>query len=292
MNKYRDLIGRLNYLVFLGVIILLPFPQLIVRYACLVWFICWGLEFRWIQKPNLQSPITNHQSPIPFLLFGLWYAWKILSGLWAPDHEVWAAQIERYLAFAFLVPVGIWGMSEHYNWRTIGKVLVFTCLCAVPLYTLLMTALFYHREIIDTLRWEAVWNYAHTNWYGFITDNITNVKHRIHLCTLELFGAYIAFVLYRHKPRVLIPILVTIFAFIVFIGSRQAIFTAAILCVVVVLLYLPEQLRKKYGWLIVLGGISFSGVVLSLHPRMRDLNSRHRPTKKRISRACTYGLPL
>jgi O-antigen ligase len=255
----------LNYGVFLGLIALLPFPQIIVRYACLVWFITWALEFRWLSKPDWRFKIS-------VVLFGLWYAWKLLSGLWAPDHAAWAAQMERYLPFLFLVPVGIWGVNPCYDMKRAGRVLVISCLCAVPLYALLMTTLFYHREIIDTLHWEAVWNYAHNDLYAFVTDNISNVKHRLYLCTLELFGAYAAFVLYRHEPKKLIPMLVVMLLMIALTDSRQAILTALILAAVTALLYMPEQYRKRYGVAILAAALLTGGGLLCLHPRMQHMD--------------------
>ena len=124
MNRYNRIMGRVNYGLFLTVVALLPFPQIILRYACVAWIISWFLEGRWLQINNLQSKICNLKSAIPFLLFGLWFAWHVLSGLWAPDHAAWSEQIERYLAFGLLVPVGIWGVNERYDSRQIGIVLI------------------------------------------------------------------------------------------------------------------------------------------------------------------------
>ena len=74
MRRYTDILADCNYYLFLAVVALLPFPQIFLRYACVLWFVAWVLEGRWLKK----SPFTIYQ--LPFFLFGLWYAWKLRSG--------------------------------------------------------------------------------------------------------------------------------------------------------------------------------------------------------------------
>ena len=71
MNKYRDIVGRINYGFFLAVVFLLPFPQVCLRYACVAWFIAWILELRWLQKPATNIQLSIIKTILPFLLFGL-----------------------------------------------------------------------------------------------------------------------------------------------------------------------------------------------------------------------------
>ena len=67
MNRYRQIIGRINYWLFLTVIALLPAPQLVLRYACVAWIILWFLEGRWLNISNLQiATFKSHlRSPVP-----------------------------------------------------------------------------------------------------------------------------------------------------------------------------------------------------------------------------------
>ena len=100
MSKYREIMGRVNYGLFLIVVALLPFPQAVLRPACVLWIIAWILEGRWTNLiTKHKSQIANYKSALPFLLFGIWYGWKMLSGLWAADHGAWAWQMERYMTF-------------------------------------------------------------------------------------------------------------------------------------------------------------------------------------------------
>ena len=265
--------GRINYALFLAVVFLLPFPQITLRYACVLWIVSWFCEARWLQISNIKSQITNHKLTLPFLLFALWYAWHLLSGLWAPDHVAWSSQMERYLTFGLLLPVGIWGVNSRYDWRQAGRVLIIGALCAIPFYILLFGTLFYHREIIDTLQWRATWDYSHTSVIPFIAHNISIVKHRLFLCSVELFAGYMAFVLYRPHWKKQLPILLLILAFIIFSGSRQILITTIAVIIVAALFALPVHYRMRYAAGVVLAGLILGAGTLSLHPRMRDIRT-------------------
>ena len=67
--------GQLNYAVFLVLVALLPFPQIFLRYTCTAWLFTWLLEGRFLRKPTRQ----DWYKAIPFLMFGAWYLWKIIS---------------------------------------------------------------------------------------------------------------------------------------------------------------------------------------------------------------------
>ena len=131
LQKYKSFIGQLNYILFLVTVALLPFPQLALRYAIVAWFATWVFEGRFLSKPMRQD---WHKS-IPFLMFGTWYLWKIISGLWAANIDDYGWQLERYLFFGLLVPVGIWGVNARYDWKQICKVLAIACVAAAALYT-------------------------------------------------------------------------------------------------------------------------------------------------------------
>lgn len=265
MNRYQDILGRINYGLFLTVVALLPFPQAALKYACVAWFITWALEFRWLQKPK---PCTMYR--VPFFLFGLWYAWKALSGLWAPDPEAWSWQIERYMTFAFMLPVALWGVNRYYNWRTAGKVLVISCIAAVPLYMLWMTCLFLHPEWVpyDMLRDEWI---QHTEWFTFFSENISHFKHRLFLCSVELFGAVMACQIYRNRPAILLPSLVVMLSLIPLTGSRQSILTAATMAVIGILYALPAGRKMRYGIAVIAVGIIAGWGLLHFHPRMQEI---------------------
>ena len=270
MKRYQDIIGRISYGLFLTVVALLPFPQAPLRLACVLWIISWYLEFRWLHKPKSlrENPIA-----IPVLLFGLWFAWKVLSICWAPDYNAWAWQMERYMAFALSIPLGIWGVNKYYNWEQAGKVLVASCVIAVPAYLIWMAVLYPHPEWVPYLHLSDEWIH-HDRWWTFLMDNISHFKHRLFLCSIELFGIVMAFQVLRKRWALLIPAVAIMFISIPVTGSRQSILTCAALCVVGILYLLPRPQRLRYGIGIVLLGMVIGGGILKMHPRMRQFELR------------------
>ncbi len=269
MNKYQDILGRINFGLFLAVVALLPFPQVFLRYAWVLWFAAWVLEGRWLQLSNLKAQITNSKIIIPICLFALWYVWRLLSGIWSPDHVAWARQMERYITFGVVVPVGLWGVNACYNWKLAAKVLIGGCVAAVFIYVVLVTALYFRPD------WVAAFNYPEWGHYPDLFhyyENISHFKHRLFLCGVELFGAVMAWLLYRKKPAILIPSLVVMLSVIPLTGSRQAILTLAALIVVVVLCSLSKQYLLRYGVVIAIVGALGGWGLLSLHPRMENFD--------------------
>ena len=268
MNRYQQIIGKINYGLFLAVVALLPFPQITLRYACVLWLISWVLEGRWLTKP--QSLRTNTMA-IPFILFGLWYAWKGISGLWSPDHAAWSWQMERYMTFGFIVPVGIWGVNQYYNWQTIGKVFVACCVAAVPLYLIWMTLLQTHPEWVPYLHLQEEW-FHHTDWWQFVAENISHFKHRLFLCSVEIIGAVIALQLWRKRLSILVPSLVIMLSTIPLTGSRQSFLSVVVLGVLIILFALPQKRRLTYSIGIIVIGALVGTAVVKFHPRMQDVH--------------------
>ena len=270
MKRYQDIIGRINYGLFLAVVALLPFPQMLLRLACVLWIISWYLELRWISKPK---SLRENPVAIPILLFGLWFAWKVLSVCWAPDYNAWAWQMERYMTFALIIPIGLWGVNEHYKWEQAGKVLVASCVIAIPLYVIWMALLFPHPEWVPYLHLSEEWRH-HANWPTFLMDNISHFKHRLFLCSIELFGIVMAFQVFRKKWALLLPCIAIMLISIPMTGSRQSILTCAALGVIGILYLLPRKQRLRYGVGIVLLGMLLGGGLLKMHPRMQEFNLR------------------
>ena len=265
---------RINYGLFLAVVALLPFPQILLRYAIALWLFTWLLEGRWLKKPSFRFRNPSSYIVIPFMLFGLWYVWKAVSGLWAADHVAWSQQMERYLCCVLLVPLDLWGVNRRYQWQTAGKVLVVSCLAAVPAYLLWLTILFNHPEIVPHLHLTEQW-IQHEEWRMFVSENISHFKHRLFLCSVELFGAVIACQIYRKRLAVLIPSLAVMLSLIPLTGSRQSILTAAAMAVIGILYVLPTGRKMRYGIAVIAVGIAAGIGLLSLHPRMQEFNWRH-----------------
>lgn len=240
LEQYQSMMGRINWVLFLVAVATLPFPQVFSRYALVAWIVAWVLELRWLKCPA--NPL-RHKEIIPILLFGLWYAWRALSGLWSPDHRAWSFMMERYLTFGLLVPVALWGANERYDWRMVGKVLVVSCAAAALFYAILLLA-HYDIEIL---------------------------KHRLFLCSAEIIGAVVALQVWHKKPQIWIPLVVIMLSTIPLTGSRQSVITLAAVVTLVVIYALPQKHRWLYSIGIVLVGAAVGCSILFTHPRMKKI---------------------
>lgn len=269
LQKYQSVIGQLNYTLFLVVVALLPFPQIFLRYACVTWLITWLLEGRFLQKPNL----AEWKRMLPILLFGLWYLWKIISGLWANDQVAYTWQLERYMLFGAMIPIGIWGVNEQYNWKKICSVLVISCIAAagVYLFTLfwVQNANVFYREIpLQTMTFE------------YFASKISYIKHRLFLCSVEMMGVMAILFIRKDilekwgkvKGWLAIISAIAIMAILILAtGSRASILSGIALIAIGVLYKLPiRSIRYKIGFILLAGGIGL--FALTQHPRMQDFD--------------------
>ncbi|MBQ7530897.1 MAG: O-antigen ligase family protein [Paludibacteraceae bacterium] len=266
MNRYQDIIGRINYALFLVAAFLLPFPQLPIRYACVAWVVGWFLEGRWLHRP---LPIRQNKTAIPFILFGLWYVWQAASYFWCADKAAWGGIMERYLTFALIVPIGLWGVNRYYNVRQTGKALVLGCVIAVPAYVLWMAALYHHPE------WEANLHLSeplkvYGDWWTFLSENISLYKHRLFLCSVELFGVVVAVQLWHKQKWPLLMTLPVMLSAIPLTASRQSVLTVIAMAAVGIICMLPHAYRWWVGAGVVLLALFVGGGTLMLHPRMQQ----------------------
>lgn len=272
LHKYTSFVGQVNYMFFLLFVALLPFPQIFLRYTCVLWLFTWLLEGRFCQKSNIQ----DWRKMIPFLLFGAWYLWKVVSGLWAEDMDAYRWQLERYMVFGLLIPVGIWGVNAHYDWKQVCRVLVVSCVIAAGVY-------------IFTLYW--VFNANYFNHYlgtqvlsslpmNFFAAKVSYIKHRLFLCSTELMGIMALLyirqdILRKHglvKGWLLILCAVSIMvALILATGSRASILSGIALLTVWLLYKLPIR-RIRYRIAFVLVACAVGVFALTQHPRMQEFD--------------------
>lgn len=272
LQKYRSVVGQLNYTLFLVTVALLPFPQLFLRYASVAWFATWVFEGRFCTKPNKE----DWRKAIPFLMFGAWYLWKIISGLWAADMDAYGWQLERYMFFGLLIPVGIWGVNSLYDWKQICKVLAISCIAAVAIYTFTLFWV-YNANVFN---FEIGTRSPNSLTFDFFAGKISYIKHRLFLCSIEMMG--IMALLYirkdilnkfgKYKGWFLIASgIIVMISFIIATGSRQSILSGAALIAIWLLYQLPiRQVRYKIAIAVFACGIGV--FALSQHPRMQDFD--------------------
>lgn len=269
LQRYQSAVGQLNYTLFLLTVALLPFPQIFLRYASVAWFATWVLEGRFCSRPNQQ----DWRKAIPFLMFGGWYLWKIISGIWAEDTDAYGWQLERYLFFGLLIPVGIWGVNSRYDWKQVCKVLAISCITSAGVY--LFTLFWVYNA--DFFNYDSGKVALQTLPLRYFADSISHIKHRLFLCSTEMMG--IMALLYLRadicckygKAKgyfLIICAIVIMIAFILATGSRASILSGAALITIWMLYKLPiRRIRYKIAFVLLACGIGL--FALSQHPRMQ-----------------------
>jgi hypothetical protein len=272
LQKYQSIMGQLNYTLFLVIVALLPFPQIFLRYVCVAWIVTWLLEGRFCVKPNFY----DWHKTIPFLMFGGWYLWKIISGLWADNLEAYTWQLERYMAFGLLIPIGIWGVNNNYDWKQICKVLAISCVAAAGVYAFTLFWVYNANVFHLDLRHRPLQNIT----FDFFEGKVSYIKHRLFLCSSEMMGIMALLYLRNDilnkygtiKGWLLISFAIIIMiAFILATGSRASILSGIALLSVWALYKLPiRRVRYKIAFLLLACGIGL--FALSQHPRMQEFN--------------------
>ena len=272
LYKYQSGMGKINYALFLLIVALLPFPQIFLRYTCVAWIITWFIESRWFAKPNWQE----WRKMLPFFLFGGWYLWNIISGLWADNMHTYSWQLERYMAFGLLMPIGIWGVNKYYNWRHICIVLACSCVLAAGIYA--FTLFWVGNADFMNIPLGKVRLKPLTS--DFFASKISFIKHRLFLCSVEMMG--IMSLLYLRKDIitrlgkikgciVIILAIAIMTTLIIATGSRASILSGTALLAVWALYKLPvRRVRYKIAFLLLACGIGL--FALSQHPRMENFD--------------------
>ena len=272
LYKYQSGMGKINYALFLLIVALLPFPQIFLRYTCVAWIITWFIESRWFAKPNWQE----WKKMLPFFLFGGWYLWNIISGLWADNMHTYSWQLERYMAFGLLVPIGIWGVNKYYNWKHICIVLACSCVLAAGIYA--FTLFWVNNADFMNIPLGKVRLKPLTS--DFFASKISFIKHRLFLCSVEMMG--IMSLLYLRKDIitrlgkikgciVIILAIAIMITLIIATGSRASILSGTALLSVWALYKLPvRRVRYKIAFLLLACGIGL--FALSQHPRMENFD--------------------
>jgi hypothetical protein len=210
------------------------------------------------------------------LRFGAWYLWKIISGLWAANIDAYGWQLERYLFFGLLVPVGIWGVNSLYDWKKICKVLAISCVAAVVIYTFTLFWVF-NANIFNN---ETVPHLLKPLTFDFFADKISCIKHRLYLCSTEMMG--IMALLYVRKDVLskfgkykgwflIIGGIVMMISFIIATGSRASILSGVALISIWLLYKLPIR-HIRYKIALVVFACAVGLFALSQHPRMQEFD--------------------
>lgn len=279
MHRYVTVIQKINYVLFILVVFLLPFPQIFLRYTVVAWGISWLLEGRWLRKPQPSSFF------VPCLLFAIWFAWEGVSALWAGHPALTGAEIERHLAIPMLLPVALWGVNDYYDLRMTRRVLMYGCLAAVPVYFFTMFWVFNHTCI------EQAPEHLAAQWMPmkFFAENVSAIKHRLFLSSVEMIG--IIAVCHRRKElqerygtvegwMLTIAAVAAMSTLVVATGSRASLFTGIALIAITMIEHTPARRRMLTASAALVTVIAMSICIVEFHPRMQTFEWDHLKLEK------------
>lgn len=274
MKQYRHLIENINYLSFLLLLIVLPYPGTLARIMYAVWIGSWVLEFRWIQRPDFTKYGNNKHVWIPLLGIGIFYLWQLLSLFWSIDLSESCTLLLRHLAIILLIPVILWGVNKHYQLTTILRTIIITCCISVFVY------LFANFWVMNADM--AINTYIpirhHLNL--FTLNSLTlEIKHRFYysiwlntaICALP-FAFHDTINRYGKWATIVTTTLVTIIllAGIYWSGSRQGVITVAIVGATIALLHSKTSTRGLTLSIIIPLLIGACYTMLNYHPRVKE----------------------
>ena len=273
-----NIFGKLNYALFLALLIALPLPRMILQPIAVAFIIAWVLECRFLSKPmSPMGPISPIKLALPGLLLVALTLWEALSLLWAPDTQAGLSIIERHWPFVILVLIPLFGFNEHYRTERLLPTLFAASVASVPLY-------------IFTYYW--VWNYDAVIWFrpDLIRPfefpsfhGITSLmKLRSYYCLVLTLSILMTPLLYRQYikryPRweVLLTLGIAdavMLTGMLMTGSRSALLTLAVTSIFLLFINYRKRLRWYWSLLIVLVGLSVGIAGLVLNPRFEILAS-------------------
>ena len=264
MERYKNLIERINYFAFLALLIALPFPQPIIHFCWLVWAYTWLLEFRYLDRTNLR------RSRGVFYLslgVGVWLVWNIVSLLWAHDTQAAWNSIERYISLLAIPLIGCFGLNTHYNIRTCVRVLTVSVFASVGVY------LFTHYWVLNhALALDRYTCAPRVSLDLLHMDNLLlDIKHRVHYANVLCLLVPCAVLLRKPLSKTLLVLLSFVLLGIVLLTGSRIGLVSLTLVIGITMIYWAMRQPKVVKTIsiittaLVLCAVGIGGVVL--HPR-------------------------
>ena len=273
LDKYRNIIGEINYMLFLAFIAVLPYPHSISRPIWVAWLITWLLEFRFTQKPKLAS-FKDLKPIIPFIGFACWFIIQAVSVLYANDKQEAFSILGRTVNFVLLLPVAIWGVNERYDWKMCLKVLIATCLISIFVYVF---TFFWLHNVGRAFDKRAAYDYVLS--LNTITDINLHIKHRLHyttLCCFAICGLYVLYPSLKDRYGSVRTVVYSIFILTVLslgiylTGSREGILNLIVIFSTMIFISVPENKKVATGLLVATLAVAGIFAMFHFHPRLKE----------------------
>ena len=274
LNKYLQIAKTLNYTLFIIAVCMLPFPTKLSLYTWGIWLISWVLEGRFLRKENLKW----HKGLIPLFLLAIWVLCEALSYTWSIDKQGTLNLLFRHVSFWAVLPLAVWGVNEHYDWRKVAKYFVLSSVVSICVYGV---------WIYVGAHWDYVQLYhqlpEHERTWTYYGEQVSDVKHRLYYGTV-LNLAVIAWwsvrpTLFKHGKMkstiVFFCVLVLLVSGIVLSGSRANLLALLALGAMAIIVPLKGRLRIWVSVVVLLLVLGTAVLLFTLHPRFSQIQVKH-----------------
>ncbi|MBO7316823.1 MAG: O-antigen ligase family protein [Paludibacteraceae bacterium] len=278
MDKYRQIVGKLNWFLFLAVAFTLSFSPAVLRIVWVAWLISWFLEFRFLDKKNF----SFSKYLVPSLMLLVFFLWQCLSYFWTIDKVTASVVLERQVSFLFLPLIMMFGVNENYDLKkSIFSFIIGTIVISIS-YINNVVILSNYRNILNSnyfnvltdLEFEKfLKNFAH--YFGFIRH------HAFFSNVLIIASIFLLFVYKDIKEKIgknltlvltFAYLAINCYFFIYLVDSRASLLTITLLIFIGVSVYF---FSKKRSWIVVLCSsilvVTTFILILSFHPRLNNI---------------------
>lgn len=272
-NKYLQIIRYVNYILFVVAACMLSFPTRVSLYAWGLWLLTWFMEGRFVNKNNLQW----NKGLIPLCLLLLWVLCEAVSYVWSIDREDTLNMLIRHLSFILIMPVALWGVNEHYNWRRIAHCFVLTTIISVFVYGI---------YIYFVWHWDYICMYhslpEHVRSWTYYANQISLLKHRfyygtvINLAVIVLLKSRDFALSFNSENRkntffFFVKLFLLIMG-VVMSGSRANLITLLVIVCVALLQPMKGKTRAWLASMVAVVSIFFLVLMFNFHPRFEQLH--------------------
>lgn len=266
IKSYQHYMGQLSEMIFLLLLLLLPYPTYVFQPVWIAWLIAWGLEGRLFFPRQWQW-----RRALPASLFLILLIWELISLLWAPDKSAGWAELGRHINFLSLAVIPMVGISQSYKPKRMEYALILGAVIAVPVYILIQKCAFLY-----VIEWTGNPDVGPW-WIPNGRPLLLMFKHQGYFCLIQLAAICCLF----HRWRDIQSDLGSFRAWVAIIVCLSISLTgilltvqrmALIVLIVLVIFFAIRMAQKRWVKSLILSlSIAITLTFTFLHPRMQEL---------------------
>lgn len=278
MERYRQIVGKLNWILFLVVAFTMSFSPAILRVVWTIWLISWFLELRFLDKKNF----TFSKYQIPAFIFLVYFIWQCVSFLWTIDRVTAGVVLERQISFLFLPIVMMFGVNGNYDIKkSIFSFILGSAIISL-FYIIGVFILSNYSSILKSDYSQFLENIRFDLFFKYFPSYFEHIRHHAFFSNVLIIASISLIFIYndirtlagKKMTFILTFLYLTINSlfFVYLTDSRGSMMAILVIMFVGVLRFF----YKKKKWIILsLSTIIAISTIISLfyfHPRMKEIN--------------------